>query len=131
MVTLLQIDSLAMTTSPIVANTIHSNIWMWVALSELVVIIILLSVIIYKKSDIYGRKAKILAEEPDFNNLFNSAFNAEPLYKELSRICHPDRFAPDEKKMAVADDIFQRVSKNRNNIKVLQELKAEISAKLL
>ena len=60
----------------------------------------------------------------------NSAFNAEPLYKELTRICHPDRFAPDEEKMRIADELFQRITKNRNNIKELQNLRDEMNQKL-
>ncbi len=128
---MLQQDSLAMVAQPILPAEDNVNIWLWIALCEAVIVIVLLLMIAHKNTTFYKRKSTILAEQPDFGNIFNSAFNAEPLYKELSRICHPDRFAPDEQKMAIADDIFQRVSKNRNNIKVLQELKIEISKKLL
>ena len=128
---MLQQDSLAMVAQPILPAEDNVNIWLWIALCEAVIVIVLLLMIAHKNTTFHKRKSAILAEQPDFGNIFNSAFNAEPLYKELSRICHPDRFAPDEQKMAIADDIFQRVSKNRNNIKVLQELKIEISKKLL
>ena len=130
MFTLLQVDSLAMKMLPEVEASTHNNIWMWIAIAEAIVILLLAFAITYKKSSFHKRKTEILAEQPDFGNLFNSAFNAEPLYKELSRICHPDRFAPDTNKMAIADELFQRVSNNRNNIKVLQELKEEIAQKL-
>lgn len=130
MITLLQVDSLATKVLPAVETDTHSNIWMWIAIAEAIVIILLILVMTYKKSTFHTRKSEILAEQPDFGNLFNSAFNAEPLYKELSRMCHPDRFAPDANKMAIADELFQQVSKNRNNIKVLQALKEEITQKL-
>lgn len=131
MITLLQVDSLATKILPAVETKIHSNIWIWIAIAEAIVIILLALAMSYKKSNFHKRKSEILAEQPDFGNLFNSAFNAEPLYKELSRKCHPDRFAPDAEKMAIADELFQRVTKNRNNIKALQQLKAEITQKLM
>ena len=131
MITLLQVDSLATKILPAVETKTHSNIWIWIAIAEAIVIILLALAMSYKKSNFHKRKAEILAEQPDFGNIFNSVFNAEPLYKELSRKCHPDRFAPDAKKMAIADELFQRVTKNRNNIKELQALKEEINQKLV
>ena len=131
MITLLQQDSLAVALPNLAVESNFVNVWMWVAIAEAVVILILLLALLQKKSGFYKRKAEILAEQPDFGNIFNSVFNAEPLYKELSRKCHPDRFAPDAKTMAVADELFQRVTKNRNNIKELQALKEEITQKLV
>ena len=131
MIRLLQQDSLVLKSLPAISIWENANIWMWIALCEAVVIAILLLVITYRGSAFHKRKSEILAEQPDFGNIFNSAFNAEPLYKELSRVCHPDRFAPDKHKMEIADELFQRVSKNRNNIKALQDLKEEITQKLL
>ena len=130
MITLLQQDSLAVTLPKLAAESSAVNVWMWVAIAETAIILILLLALLQKQSSFHKRKAEILAEQPDFGNIFNSAFNAEPLYKELSRKCHPDRFAPDAKKMAIADELFQRVTKNRNNIKELQALKEEIAQKL-
>lgn len=132
MVTLLQQDSLAMQSLPTLTTESNTfNIWMWLAIVEAIIIAILLLTLMYKKSSFHKRKTEILAEQPDFGNILNSAFNAESLYKELSRQCHPDRFAPNKQKMAIANELFQRVSKNRNNIKALQDLKIEISQKLL
>ena len=128
---MLQQDSLDMVTQPTFPATHEVDVWLWIALCEAVIIIVLLMIIAYKNTAFHKKKSDILAEQPDFGNIFNSAFNAEPMYKELSRLCHPDRFAPNEQKMAIADEIFQRVSKNRNNIKALQELKVEITQKLL
>lgn len=131
MITLLQQDSLSVKLPPTLPIEDSNNIWMWIAVAEAIVIVVLLLIITYKKSVLHKRKSEILAEQPDFGNIFNSAFNAEPLYKELSRMCHPDRFAPDKQKMEIANELFQRVSKNRNNIKALQDLKVEITQKLL
>ncbi len=130
MINLLQTDSLATRILPVVETNTNNNIWMWVAIVEGIVIVLLALAMTFKKSTFHKRKSEILAETPDFGNLFNSAFNAEPLYNELSRICHPDRFAPDTNKMAIANEFFQRVSKNRCNIKALQALKEEIAQKL-
>ena len=75
------------------------NVWMIVALAELVIIIALL--LSRNKSD--GKRAelksKVMAEgDIDMGNTMNSMFNAEPLYRELIRKCHPDRFSTDEEK---------------------------------
>lgn len=130
MMELLQIDSLALV--KIGEGNIHgiSSIWMWVAIIEGCIILGSLIWNSYKKTTRCQIKSRVLQEDMDLSNIFNSAFNAEPLYKELIRVCHPDRFAPDEKKMRIADELFQRVTKNRNNIKELQNLRDEINQKL-
>jgi len=130
MMGLLQIDSLAL--AKIGEGPIHgvSTIWMWVAIIEGCIILGSFIWSSYKKTTRCQIKSKVLQEDMDLNNIFNSAFNAEPLYKELTRICHPDRFAPDEEKMRIADELFQRITKNRNNIKELQNLRDEMNQKL-
>lgn len=128
MITLLQQKMLSVVEFPFENKPI--DIWLWVAILELVIIVVLLFVLLYKKSALHSRKSKILAEDPDFANVFDSAFNAAPLYKELSRKCHPDRFAPDPEKMRIADNLFRRITENKNNIKELHKLKEEISQKL-
>ena len=130
MMELLQIDSLAL--AKIGEGPIHrvSTIWMWVAIIEGCIILGSFIWSRYKKTTRCQIKSKVLQEDMDLNNIFNSAFNAEPLYKELTRICHPDRFAPDEEKMRIADELFQRITKNRNNIKELQNLRDEMNQKL-
>ena len=52
-------------------------------------------------------------------------FGAEPLYQELIRKCHPDRFPNDEEKIAIANDITERIGKYKHNLQKLNELKAE------
>lgn len=107
-----------------------SNVWMWIAIVLVVVILVLVAALVGKNSNTCKKKDAILAKDPDFANLFNSAFNSESLYKDLVKKCHPDRFAPNAEKMALADELCQRVSKSRNNIKELEMLRDEIQQKL-
>ena len=60
----------------------------------------------------------------------NSAFLSAELYDKLKVRCHPDRFALDEEKQIIAEDIFQRISKNKANYKILLQLKQEAEEKL-
>lgn len=122
-------DTTAVLTEQATQNGI--NVWMIVALAELVIIIGLL--ISRKKSDDKRAelKRKILAEgDIDIGNTMNSMFNAEPLYKELIRKCHPDRFAPDEAKMAAASELSMRITKNKHDRKALEALRQEAINKL-
>lgn len=112
-------------------STTGVNIWMIVAIVELVIIIVLLlsrKPTNNRQSDI---KKKVLAEgDIDFSNLVNSSFNAEGLYKDILVKCHPDRFAPDTEKMAIANELSAKVTKNKHDIKRLNELKEEAKMKL-
>ena len=112
-------------------STTGVNIWMIVAIVELVIIIVLLlsrKPTNNRQSDI---KKKVLAEgDIDFSNLVNSSFNAEGLYKDILVKCHPDRFAPDTEKMAIANELSAKVTKNKHDIKRLNKLKEEAKMKL-
>ena len=107
------------------------NVWMIIALVELVVIFALL---IGRKQGDNNKselKRKVMAEgDLDFGNIVNSAFNAESMYKELIMKCHPDRFAPDEAKMAIANELSMQITKNKQNIKRLEALRQEAKNKL-
>lgn len=59
-------------------------------------------------------------------NVVNSISQAKRLYKKLALECHPDKFALDKEKYDLATDIFQRLSDNKYNYKVLTELDSEI-----
>lgn len=107
------------------------NWWMIVAIVELVIIVVLL----FSKGKADDKKRSIkrqVREEGDINfgNIIASSFGAESLYKELIRKCHPDRFAPDEKKVAIANDISERLGKYKHDLKKLNELKEEAITKL-
>ena len=112
-------------------STSGINVWMIVALAELIIIIALFlsrNKINDKQTEL---KRKVMAEgDIDIGNTMNSMFNAEPLYKELIRKCHPDRFAPDEEKMAIASELSMRITKNKQNRKNLEALRQEAINKL-
>lgn len=130
MMELLKIDSLALAKMGEGTSQGVSSIWMWIAIIEGFIILTGLVWNNYRKTPRCQIKSGVLQEDMDLGNIFNSAFNAEPLYKELTRMCHPDRFAPDEDKMQIADELFQLVTKNRNNIKELLKLKELVKHKL-
>ena len=108
------------------------NWWMAISIIELAVIVILLLGRAAKHNDKRSHiKQQVKSEgDIDFGNIVNSAFGAETLYKDLIRKCHPDRFAPDADKVAVANDITERLGKHKNDIKKLNELKVEAINKL-
>lgn len=109
-----------------------TNLWMWIALAELGIIVYL----VFKekfKSKVSSKqqfKSESLNQEIDFNNIINSSFNSEKLYDELKVKCHPDRFPMDNEKNLIAVNIFQQITKNKTNIKRLLELKDEAIQKL-
>ena len=109
-----------------------TNIWMWIALAELVIIayLILREKFKSKVSSKQQFKSESLKQEVDFNNIINSSFNSEKLYDELKVKCHPDRFPMDNEKNLIAENIFQQITKNKTNVKRLLELKEEAIQKL-
>lgn len=108
------------------------SFWMWVAIAEFVVIIILLIARTTKMNNTRRDvKQKVKNEgEIDFTNTLASAFHAKEIYDELKVKCHPDRFATDEEKRAIADDLISRIAENKNNYKRLVELRDEAKQKL-
>lgn len=80
-----------------------NNIWFWIALSELLIIV---STLVYyrnkrKDANLIDWKRKVKKEgDINFSNTLKSAFHAKELYDQLKVKCHPDRFPNDpEKKM--------------------------------
>ena len=107
------------------------NVWLIIALAEFAVIVALLIRRNHGDNRKSNLKRKVLAEgDVDFENTVNSMFNSEPLYRELIVKCHPDRFAPDEAKMAIANELSMQITKNRQNIKRLKALCQEAKTKL-
>ena len=118
--------------SPSAQSASSLNYWMIIAIVELVIIILLL-VLMRKPSDDKRStmKNEVMGEgEIDFANILNSSFNAESIYKELLKKCHPDRFAPDEEKMVIATDLTARITKCKHDIKSLNQLREEAKKKL-
>lgn len=104
------------------------SIWFWISIIEFLIIILLIVKLRWKSSNLTfseisnDKKRKAKSTEIDMENLMNSINISKELYKELSRACHPDRFVNSEKQK-IAVEIFQEISKNKRNYKVLQELK--------
>ncbi len=104
------------------------SIWFWIALLELLCIVIL---ILYSRKRKDNLKFGDISKEKlrnakksnvDMDNLMNSINGSKTLYKELSRACHPDRFINSDKQK-IAEEIFQAISKNKRDFKKLSELK--------
>lgn len=112
-------------------TSLFSNVWFWIAVVEFLVICVLLfysrSKSRSKKSD-YKMKAK--SAEIDFSNVIESAFKAKPLYHDMIRKCHPDRFPMNPEKIQIATELSLEIGKNKNNLKRLLELKKEAEEKL-
>ena len=122
-------DTLQMTADSLMQASQQENSlnwWMIIAIVELVIIVFLL--LSKGKTDDKKRSIKRqVREEGDINfgNVIASSFGAKALYDELIRKCHPDRFAPDEEKVAIANDITERLGKYKNDLEKLNELKEE------
>lgn len=113
-----------------------SLVWMWILLGLLIFSIVTL--IIRKKTsrkmsmpdrDLLLKQVK--NDSPvDFANIMNSAFLSSDLYDILKVKCHPDRFGYSPEKLAIANDLFQRITQNKANYKILLQLKQEAEDKL-
>jgi preprotein translocase subunit SecG len=110
-----------------------TNIWMWIAIIEFVIIVLYLILSKYKKTPEQLAKKRLKEESKndniDFTNIINSSFNAKSLYDELKVKCHPDRFTDDEKNR-IANSLFQEISKNKTNYEKMIKLKEEAKQKL-
>jgi hypothetical protein len=77
---------------------------------------------------------RIKAEQLDMQGLFsniNKRGEVEALFKELSKLSHPDKFEKDPKKKEIAQKLFTQIQNNRNNYTQLMELKTIVEVKLL
>lgn len=108
------------------------NGWTVVAGVEFLLIVLLLVLRRRNLSEDKKRalKREIVSEEVDFGNILDSAFNSGVLYDKLKVKCHPDLFVSDEEKTAIANELFQEITKNKNNIKKLHELRIMAEQKL-
>jgi len=110
----------------------HTDWWFWVSIAEFVIIIylILKPKLIRKQSLKQKLKEDSLDNQIDFDNIINSSFNSKEIYDELKIKCHPDRFPNNKEKNGIAKNLFQEITKNKNNIKRLLELKEKAEQKL-
>ena len=77
---------------------------------------------------------RIKAEQIDLQGIFsdiNKRGEVEALYKELSKLSHPDKFEKDPEEKEIAQKLFTQIQNNRNNYTQLLELKANVEVKLL
>lgn len=112
-------------------NSINT-FWIWIAITEFLVIIFLLFKRKTKVKETVKSKFKTdsLKGEIDFHNIIDSSFNSMKLYDELKVKCHPDKFPTDKEMNKIADSLFQEINKNKTNTKRLLELKEEAKQKL-
>ena len=77
---------------------------------------------------------RIKAEQFDMQGLFsniNKRGEVEELFKELSKLSHPDKFEKDPEKKEIAQKLFTQIQNNRNNYTQLMELKNNVEVSLL
>lgn len=124
-------DTLRKSASTVIPGT-ETNSWEMISLALIVALIIVaITIVITKRHKTHKnnipinnlRKQVNQDGDIDFGNIMNSAFLSKALYDELKVKCHPDRFVSDPIKQQLADDLFQRVTQNKVNYKVLLELK--------
>lgn len=102
------------------------NIWLIIALIEFVIILLMFVKIRKHKwiNNIDTDLEKLKGEKSnkiDMNNIVNSIYSSETLYKDLSKKYHPDRFINEEDREK-ANTIFQEITKNKRNYQKLIEL---------
>ena len=77
---------------------------------------------------------RIKSEQLNMQGLFsniNKRGEVEALFKELSKLSHPDKFEKDPEKKEIAQKLFAQIQNNRSNYTQLMELKNLIEVKLL
>lgn len=77
---------------------------------------------------------KMKEEQVDLQNIFSNISNRtkiEYLYKELCKLCHPDKFEKDLKKKRLAKELFDRVQSSKTDYNRLLELKEIINEQLI
>lgn len=112
------------------------NQWIVVSIAELLIIVILFILLLKKKQpkpdDFHvGEAVKGYKDaEVDFDNMFNSMFNASALHDTLKKKIHPDRFPNDPEKIAIANDLTTQLNESKKNIAKMKEIKAIAAEKL-
>ncbi len=116
--------------------TAESSLWPSVLLVVMTVVAILLLLnnvslrrrlqqLTSKRSELDIAKSSTV----DMDSLLGSINHAGPLYKELSRLCHPDRFVGTSNE-SIAQRIFQDISANRRKFDKLVLLAREAETEL-
>lgn len=106
-------------------NHLFLNIWFWLFIMETIILLILLSRKKKREKDTLFQTAINLSkneEKESMNNVVNSIFKSKQLYDELKKKCHPDRFL-DKERNAIANELFQELTKNKANYDALRKIK--------
>ncbi|AFU69140.1 DnaJ superfamily protein [Psychroflexus torquis ATCC 700755] len=121
----------AIKTSNIESNE-EVNWWFWLVIIQFVIILYLIfKPKLTKKQSLKQKlKKESLDNQIDFDNIINSSFNSNEVYDKLKIKCHPDRFPNDKEKNTIAENLFQEITKNKDNIKRLLELKEKAKEEL-
>ena len=72
---------------------------------------------------------KIKDEDLDMSGLFsniNNRYKMESLYKELCKLCHPDLYEKEPYMRELAQELFTKIQKNKNDYNALLKLKETI-----
>ena len=117
---------------------LFKNVWFWIAIAEFIAIVMIIIILFSSRQSKPSKKQMIRDNvmkegDVDFGQTIKTAFDvkkAQALYDVLKKRCHPDIFSPDAEKVAIADDLFQEITKNKNNYKKLLELKEMAKEKL-
>lgn len=85
----------------------------------------------FKKKDTIQEELikRIKEEDLDMSGLFSNINNRskiESLYKELCKLCHPDLYEKDPDMRELAQELFTKIQKNKNDYHALLKLKEEI-----
>jgi len=105
---------------------INHQIWFWISLILFIILLIIISRNFIQRPKTLFDKSKELKESTK-NNVSMSALmdnitKSGELYKQLSKMCHPDRFV-NNPKQAVSEEIFKEVTRNKRNYQELVCLK--------
>lgn len=119
----------------VTSNFYQNSIWFWIALLELILILMLIVKINRKSkklpfSDLSRSKLKQSQKASiDMDNVMNSINGSRELYKDLSKLCHPDKFINTEYH-GQAVEIFKEISKHKRNYSKLSNLKERATKEL-
>ena len=108
--------------------TSESSIWKYVSLVQFGIIAYLAYKLHRNKpqtqfdDDIRETVKEAASKELDMENVVNSINKAKPLFKKLSKKCHPDKFENSDKHES-ALEIYQKITKNKRNYSKLLELR--------
>jgi hypothetical protein len=114
----------------------YSSIWFWISIFEFFILILLLNKHFkYRKktklNNLFGNNSDGETKNIDviIGDIMNDINHSKPLYKELIKVCHPDRYI-NQVTHLIAQSIFQEITENENNYSKLLQLKKRAEQEL-